>query len=108
MLKLSKLPDRTPVKIAFRASPELAQMLNDYCAIYRETYERPAETIEELIPFMLAAFMESDPQFKKARKGRSRNGDVGESEISGHHRAKRTRKTPLTTAPPSSDRNQST
>ena len=108
MLKLSKLPDRTPVKIAFRASPELAQMLSDYCAIYRETYQRPDETIEELIPFMLAAFMESDPQFKKARKGKSRNEDASESEISGRHRAKRLRNAPHTAAPLSPDRNQST
>ena len=67
-LKLAKLPDRTPVKITFKASPDLAQMLNDYCAVYRAIYEQPDETIEELIPFMLAAFIEADPQFKKARK----------------------------------------
>jgi hypothetical protein len=108
MLKLSKLPDRSPVKIAFRASPELAQMLNDYCAIYRETYQQPDETIEELIPFMLMAFVESDPQFKKARKGRRRDTDATGSEISGRHRAKHMRNAPLTAAPSSPDRNQST
>jgi hypothetical protein len=107
MLKLSKLPDRSPVKIAFRASPELAQMLDDYCAIYREIYQQPNETIEELIPFMLAAFMESDPQFKKARKRPSRDADASGSEISSRHRAKRVRNAALTAAPPSPDRNQS-
>ena len=29
-LKLAKLPDRTSVKITFKASPDLVQMLNDY------------------------------------------------------------------------------
>ena len=67
-LKLAKLPDRAPVKIVFRASPDLARMLNDYCDAYRAVYQQPDETVEELIPFMLAAFMEADPQFKKARK----------------------------------------
>jgi hypothetical protein len=74
-LKLAKLPDRAPVKIMFRASPDLARMLNDYCDAYRAIYEQPDETVEELIPFMLATFMESDPQFKKARKqARMENG----------------------------------
>ena len=67
-LKLAKLPDRTPVRITFKASPDLAQMLKDYCRAYRVIYQQPNETVEELIPFMLAAFMEGDPQFKKERK----------------------------------------
>jgi hypothetical protein len=67
-LKLAKLPDRTPVKMTFRASPELVGLLNDYCDAYRAIYEQPDETVEELIPFMLAAFMDGDLQFKKARK----------------------------------------
>jgi hypothetical protein len=36
-------------------------MLNDYCGLYRAVYQQPDETVEELIPFMLAAFMEADP-----------------------------------------------
>ena len=79
-LKLAKLPDRTPVKITFKASPDLAQMLNDYCGVYRAVYQQPDETVEELIPFMLAAFMEADPQFKKARKQAVGTDNAGETE----------------------------
>jgi hypothetical protein len=67
-LKLAKLPDRTPIKIAFKASPDLAQMLNGYCGLYRAVYQQPDETVEELIPFMLAAFLDSDKGFARARK----------------------------------------
>ena len=66
-LKLGKLPDRTPVKISFAASPELNQALQDYAAVYRATYGQ-AETVAELIPFMLEAFLEGDRGFAKARK----------------------------------------
>jgi hypothetical protein len=66
-LKLAKLPDRQPVKIAFRASPELAQMLRDYAIAYRGAYGEE-EPIEELVPFILTAFLESDRGFVKARK----------------------------------------
>ena len=82
-LKLAKLPDRTPIKIAFKASPDLAQMLNDYCGLYRAVYQQPHERVEELIPFMLAAFMEADPKFKKARKQALGAESASESEIGG-------------------------
>ena len=66
-LKLGKLPDRTPVKISFAASPELSQALQDYAAVYRATYGQ-AEAVAELIPFMLEAFLDGDRGFAKARK----------------------------------------
>ena len=66
-LKLGKLPDRTPVKISFAASPELNQALQDYAAVYRMTYGK-AEAVAELIPFMLEAFLDGDRGFVKARK----------------------------------------
>ncbi|MDQ7250444.1 DUF2274 domain-containing protein [Dongia sedimenti] len=66
-LKLSKLPDRVPVKITFTAPPDLAQGLREYAAVYRATYGE-AESVEELIPFMLAGFLEADRGFAKARK----------------------------------------
>jgi hypothetical protein len=66
-LKLSKLPDRVPVKMTFTAPPDLAQALREYAAVYRATYGE-AETVEELIPFMLASFLEGDRGFAKARK----------------------------------------
>lgn len=69
-LKLGKLPDREPVKIAFKASPELARMLRDYAAVYRAAYGED-EPIEELVPFILTAFLESDRGFAKARKDKA-------------------------------------
>jgi hypothetical protein len=66
-LKLSKLPDRVPVKMTFTAPPDLAQGLREYAAVYRATYGE-AESVEELIPFMLASFLEGDRGFAKARK----------------------------------------
>ena len=66
-LKLGKLPDREAVRISFTASPELKAALNDYAEIYRRSYGQN-EGDAELIPFMLEAFMNADPGFKKARK----------------------------------------
>lgn len=66
-LKLSKLPDRIPVKMTFTAPPDLAQGLREYAAVYRATYGE-TESVEELIPFMLASFLEGDRGFAKARK----------------------------------------
>lgn len=66
-LKLDKLPDREPAKITFTASPELKAALNDYAEIYRRTYGNK-EGVADLIPFMLEAFMNADPGFKRARK----------------------------------------
>lgn len=66
-LKLARLPERTPVKITFTASPELDLALRQYAGIYRATYGQ-SETVPELVPFMLEAFLESDRAFAKARK----------------------------------------
>lgn len=66
-LKLTKLPDRTPVKITFVAMPDLNQALQDYAAIYRATYGQ-SESIADLIPFMLESFLDGDRAFQKARK----------------------------------------
>lgn len=71
MLKLAKLPDRTPVKITVTVGADLNQALQDYAALYRATYGE-AETVAELIPFMLEAFLDSDRAFAKARKGEGR------------------------------------
>lgn len=48
-------------------SAELSQALKDYAALYRQTYGE-SETVAELIPFMLAGFLEGDRAFAKARK----------------------------------------
>jgi hypothetical protein len=67
MLKLGKLPDRTPTKITIALTPELNGALRDYAAIYRDTYGE-AESVADLIPFMLQAFLDGDKVFAKARK----------------------------------------
>jgi hypothetical protein len=73
-IKLGKLPDRTPVKVVINITPDLQSALNDYAALYAQAYGRE-EPIVELIPAMLASFLESDRNFararEEARKGRT-------------------------------------
>jgi hypothetical protein len=66
-LKLAKPLDRVSVKLTITVQPELAQALREYAAVYRATYGE-AESVEELVPFMLASFLEGDRGFAKARK----------------------------------------
>lgn len=65
-LKLAQLPDRTPVKLGISVMPDLHQALNDYAALYAQAYGRE-EPVADLIPAMLAAFLESDRAFSKGR-----------------------------------------
>lgn len=65
-LKLSKLPDRTPVKLAIAISPELMAALTDYAAIYAQTYGAE-ESIANLVPAMLQSFLQGDRGFVRAR-----------------------------------------
>ncbi len=66
-LRLDRLPDRSPVKIAITVTPELNDALKDYAEIYRRSYGQK-ESVAELIPFMLEAFINADAGFRKARK----------------------------------------
>lgn len=63
-LKLGRLPDRTPVKLAVMLPPDLHQALQAYAAAYEHTYG-VAEPLAELIPAMLAAFLDSDRAFAR-------------------------------------------
>ena len=67
-LKLAKLPDRTPVKLTITIPPDLSNSLREYADVYRATYGE-AESVGELVPFMLATFLNSDRAFANARKG---------------------------------------
>jgi hypothetical protein len=67
-IKLPRLPDRTPVKLTISLMPDLHSRLADYAALYRSTYGIE-EPVSELIPHMLDAFLGSDREFSKARKG---------------------------------------
>lgn len=66
-LKLAKLPDRRPVKLAITVTPDLLNALRDYAAIYAQTYGTE-EPVADLIPAMLTAFLESDRNFIRARE----------------------------------------
>lgn len=66
-LKLCKLPDRTPVKLAITITPDLNQALADYAALYAQTYGRE-EPVAELVPAMLTAFLDSDRIFARVRR----------------------------------------
>jgi hypothetical protein len=66
-LKLAKLPDRTPVKVTINIAPDLHQALGAYAEMYAEAYGT-TEPMQELIPAMLASFLESDRAFVLRRK----------------------------------------
>jgi hypothetical protein len=70
-IKLGQLPDRTPVKLTIAILPELHQALQDYAALYAQAYGRQ-EPIAELIPAMLANFLESDRGFSRCGRGEGR------------------------------------
>jgi len=82
MLKLSKLPDRTTIKITFSASAKLNEGLHGYTALYRNAYGETA-SVSELIPFMLESFLESDHAFTKARREGSLNTGTGKEANAG-------------------------
>ncbi len=65
-IKLSKLADTTPVKLSITVSPDLQAALADYAAFYAQTYGTSA-AVTDLIPPMLAGFLESDREFQKMR-----------------------------------------
>lgn len=70
-LRLAKLPDRTPVKLTISISPDLHQALGAYADIYAEIYGA-AEPVQELVPAMLASFLDGDRAFAlRRRKARS-------------------------------------
>lgn len=83
-LKIGKLPDRTPVKITFSAWPDLNQALSEYAIFYEQTYGE-AETVAELVPFMLDSFLKSDRAFAQVRK-RSSADDASERSARHPHR----------------------
>lgn len=65
-LKLGQLPDRNPVKLSISVMPDLHQSLVEYAALYAQAYGQE-EPVTELIPAMLAAFLESDRAFVRGR-----------------------------------------
>lgn len=74
-LKLSRLPDRVPVKIAITVPPELNKALLLYAELYRENYGED-ETVADLIPYMLQSFLDADRNFAKTFRERTANGEL--------------------------------
>jgi hypothetical protein len=70
-LKLPKLPDRTPVKIAITVTPDLDSLLRDYLALYQAAYDDTATTVADLIPAIIAQFLEGDRAFRRQRNGQN-------------------------------------
>ena len=66
-LKLAKLPDRTPIKMTISVLPELHVRLEAYSRAYADCYGE-AEPIAELVPAMLAAFLDSDREFARTAR----------------------------------------
>ncbi len=66
-LKLDKLPDRKTVKITFTASAELNKLLADYASGYEVEYGQ-RESVNDLIPHILEAFIKTDRGFQKKNK----------------------------------------
>lgn len=82
-LKLAKLPDRTPVKLSITITPDLQNALQQYAAIYAQSYGNE-EPVVELIRAMLPAFLESDRNFVGSREGMNRGSThsrLGQEEL---------------------------
>lgn len=65
-LKLAKLPDRAPVKLTIAVPPDLNRDLADYARAYEEQYGE-TESVADLVPAMLQAFLASDRAFARRR-----------------------------------------
>nr|WP_246623532.1 DUF2274 domain-containing protein [Sphingomonas colocasiae] len=63
---MPKLPDRTPVKLTILLLPGLHQRLADYAAKYAKAYG-VEEPVTELVPAMLASFLDNDRHFMRRR-----------------------------------------
>lgn len=72
-ISLRQLPDRTPVKLIINLMPDLNACIGEYAVFYREQYGRE-EAVGDLIPAMLAAFLDNDRAFQRLRRERSGKG----------------------------------
>lgn len=66
-IKLGKLPDRTPVKLAISMEPDLYARLGAYAADYAAAYQ-DEKSVAELVPAMLAGFLDGDRDFIRRHK----------------------------------------
>lgn len=75
-MKLSKLPDRTPVKLSTTLTPNLAARLGNYAEFYAETYGVREEVVD-LVPYMLEAFLDGDADFRRASRAAKESSGSG-------------------------------
>ena len=75
-LKLAKLPDRNPVKLTISILPELHRRLEAYTAQYVAAYGT-SEPLTELVPAMLAAFLDSDRTFARSERANQSGNATG-------------------------------
>lgn len=68
-LRLAKLPERTAVKMTIALTPDLGARLSAYAKLYSEAYGQE-EPVAELIPYMLAKFIDDDRSFTKRSRSR--------------------------------------
>lgn len=66
-MKLSKLPDRAPVKLSVTLTPSLDARLRNYAEFYTKTYG-VREEVADLVPFILTAFLDGDADFRRASR----------------------------------------
>lgn len=73
MLKLPPIADRLPVRHVIQLPPELDEALRSYASAYAQAYGK-AKPVAELIPPMLASFIEGDRSFARWRRNRPSPG----------------------------------
>lgn len=66
-LKIGAIPDRTPVKLSLSLSPDVHDALQDYASIHAKEFSQNAQ-VTDLAALMIERFLESDAQFKRARR----------------------------------------
>ncbi|MDB5722106.1 MAG: transposase [Alphaproteobacteria bacterium] len=69
-IRLGRLPDRSLVRITIAVSPDLHRALEAYSDFYALAYGRK-EPLADLIPAMLAGYMEGDRAFVRSRRAES-------------------------------------
>jgi len=84
-LKLAKLPDRTPVKMTITISPDLSKALCEYAEEYNRAYgNAQPEPANELVPYIIQSFLDSDRAFVRARKARRRENGASNANVPAH------------------------
>jgi hypothetical protein len=67
-LKLARIPDRNPIKLTINVMPDIHAALAAYAAAYAAVYGKE-EALADLVPAMVAAFLEGDRGFQKQQIG---------------------------------------